>query len=348
VLDYAQLNSTAEKQVRDVLSILLSQLEDRTFALVNRFDQRTANSMGEAEVRTFVTKALLDIEEERVFPASARSAYLSNRLLTSLEAGESVQSFKEAPWFRDFAHMVNLDEGERENSEELARQAKKFWRKSQFESLLTQVVARGHQQAAKICIEAALAKMNVYGNLIEKFLALRRGRVSREIALLDGTRGQEGAKESLAKLRRHIEDVAEHLGDWRAAQRMAFPEPTLGRVRVKKPVIVDGKPGLKVMFRLNPVTLLPGPTFIRTSLHKRDGSPLQSRGLHWTEWGNLKWDDSHCMTDPQCPYDRAIFFPFAAIEVEQAGVMKCLARVALEGPLGEVGRAEVEFELTAG
>jgi GTPase SAR1 family protein len=349
VLDYSQLLSTADEQVRGALSVLSSQLVDRTFALVNRFDLHSANSMGEAEVRTFVTKALLDIEEERVFPASARWGYLSSRLLTSLQSGEDVRDVKDASWFRDFADLANLDEEERNDPKELARQAKKFWRKSHFEPLLTQVIARAHQQAAQICVEAALAKMNVYGGLIEGFLALRKFQVTQENARLQqmvDILDQEGAKESLAKLHRHIEVVAEHLDDWRTAQRMAFPEPVVSRVIVKKPIKVDGKAGLKVSFRLNPASL-PARTLIRTSLHQRDGTPLQSRGLHWHTFGNLEWDDSHCMTDPQRPHDRAVFFPFAAIEVERAGVMKCLARVTLWGPPGEIGRAEAEFELTA-
>ncbi len=184
VLDYTQLRSTADEQVRRILTFLSSQLEDRTFALVNRFDQHTANSMGEAEVKGFVTKALLDIEEERVFPASARWAYLSNRLLTALEAGENVQNFKDAPWFRDFANLANMDEEELGDKDELIRQAKKFWRKSHFEPLLDQVISRGHQQAAQICVEAALAKMSVYGGVIEEFLALRKGGITQEVTQL--------------------------------------------------------------------------------------------------------------------------------------------------------------------
>jgi GTPase SAR1 family protein len=184
VLDYTQLLSTADEQVRSVLRFLSTQLGDRTFALVNRFDQRNANCMPEAEVRNFVTKSLLDIEAERVFPASGLIAYLSSRLLTSLEVGEDVRGFKDAPWFRDFANMANLDDEELDNREELARQAKKFWKKSQFEPLLTQVIARGHQQAAQICIEAALAKMSDYGGTIEEFLALRKGGVTQEVAQL--------------------------------------------------------------------------------------------------------------------------------------------------------------------
>lgn len=81
-------------------------------------------------------------------------------------------------------------------------------------------------------------------------------------------------------------------------------------------------------------------------------TPLQYSGREGFRWdkGNLQWDDWHDMADSRRPYDGAVFFPFAAIDVEREGVMKCLARVALWGPpgTGEIGRAEAEFELTAG
>ncbi|MCP2039895.1 GTPase SAR1 family protein [Neisseria sp. HSC-16F19] len=88
VLDYTQLKSEAEFGVREQLAQIPALDKDRLFALVNKFDEKDANSDDKEQTQNMIFSDLLKdrIEKEHIFPVSSRLCYLANRMEEELAA----------------------------------------------------------------------------------------------------------------------------------------------------------------------------------------------------------------------------------------------------------------------
>ena len=84
VIDYTQLNSEADGTVREEIASIQESLGERLFALVNKFNNASKNTMDTEATKKYVSEHLLEnIPSERVFPVSSWQAYLANRALMS-------------------------------------------------------------------------------------------------------------------------------------------------------------------------------------------------------------------------------------------------------------------------
>lgn len=81
IVDYNNLKSEAEAEIRDRLEEQTGLISDRLFTIVNKFDQKNTNSMNEDEVKQYVADTLMQgrISQKRVYPASAGNGFLANR-----------------------------------------------------------------------------------------------------------------------------------------------------------------------------------------------------------------------------------------------------------------------------
>ncbi len=86
VMDYTQLNSKADEEVRKELNAIADVSAGRLFVLVNKFDEKDRNGDGADAVRQKVPAMLNSdvLPASRVYPGSSRQAYLANRALHEL------------------------------------------------------------------------------------------------------------------------------------------------------------------------------------------------------------------------------------------------------------------------
>jgi GTPase SAR1 family protein len=184
VLDYTQLKSEAEEEVRQELVAIAGQTDDRLFLLVNKFDQRDRHGMTADELRRHVSGALMDgrVDALRVFPVSARYAYLANMALSSLNEVGVLPDSKANAWVEDFGHLAlgGFWEEQMANPAKVRAAATKLWQRSQFDLPIRQVVRKAGREAAIITLRAAIAKLAEHGRTIDNFMQLRRGALERE------------------------------------------------------------------------------------------------------------------------------------------------------------------------
>ncbi|MFH5181886.1 dynamin family protein [Paenibacillus sp. TAB 01] len=185
VLDYTQLNSEADAEVRASIEQVSRHSGDRLFVLVNKFDQKDRNSMGEADVRRFVSKELFenDLPQERVFPVSSQYGYLANYALNELAIHGTLPSADEAEWVEDFGQRaLGLDwEEELGDAARVKQSAERLWKKSMFIEPLDQVIGKAYSEAALIALKSAVEKMNYYDLQIVQYLKMRTGSVHIDI-----------------------------------------------------------------------------------------------------------------------------------------------------------------------
>lgn len=105
VLDFTQLKSDADAQVRKELEEIASVAKGRLYTLVNKFDQKDRHGDNEEQIKTFVAESLMQgmIQKTDVFPVSSRWGYLANRAKHEVFLHKILPDHKKQPWVVDFA-----------------------------------------------------------------------------------------------------------------------------------------------------------------------------------------------------------------------------------------------------
>lgn len=186
VLDFSQLKSEADAQVRENLKDIVRVTEGRLYTLVNKFDQKDRNGDTEEQVKTYVANILMEraINEDAVFPVSSQLAYLANRAKNELFINKKLPDHTKQPWVADFGKAAFGAGWLRKitDVETIEENANALWEDSLFNVPLNKVIKSAHARAAIFAVDSASAKLVDMAERLENFLNIR------ETALMTSTR----------------------------------------------------------------------------------------------------------------------------------------------------------------
>ena len=204
VLDYTQMGSDADDDVRDELKKIAEVMAGRSYVLVNKFDQKDMHSDDEKQVRDLVTKDLLKdvVRDDDVFPVSARWAYLSNRARQAIRFEERLPDPEKEPWVSDFGSEAF---GRRwrdriESQKEVSEGADTLWKDSLFTAPLERVIQSAYSRAAVLAVHSAAAKLSDYEQKISSYLSIRSKSLRKGIDIL---------KSQITALEEDLKEVAD-------------------------------------------------------------------------------------------------------------------------------------------
>ena len=178
VLDYTQLKSEADAEVRDELKALASMMTRRLYAMVNKFDARDRNSYDAEEVKVLVASDLFQDRDQgsvmpadMIFPVSAQQAFLANRALRELDLHGRLPDPDDAPWVEDFGEEAfgRRWESKVQDAGEVEDSARELWKDSFFGAPLDQVIKAAHSQAAVLALDSAASKLGAYARKVSNF-----------------------------------------------------------------------------------------------------------------------------------------------------------------------------------
>jgi len=224
VLDYSQLNSEAEDSIKNELEDIPSIQKSRLFALVNKFDQKSANSDDAEATKNHIFNNLLKdkIEFKHIYPVSSQRAYLANRMFSSLSNDENKPDYKAGSWVADFASRAYGEDAEEDYEEasmkKLHKSAEKMLERSSISSPLSEVILNMQKNAPYIALQSALSGSSEVFEKLHNFFNIRGHFANREkmnadeIAALDKTienlRNQIGTLQSMsAQIRSSFDDA---------------------------------------------------------------------------------------------------------------------------------------------
>jgi len=174
VMDYTQLKSEADEQVRADLAAIAETSKGRIYALVNKFDQEDRNGMGEDEVKIFVenlTKGV--IKSDQIFPVSSKQAYLANRARHTIQQSGKLPSVESQPWVADFFDEAGIRKKFQEDEEYIKEALDELWHDSKFSTPLENVIKVAYDKAAMIALSSAADKIGNVSVGIHNLLDLR-------------------------------------------------------------------------------------------------------------------------------------------------------------------------------
>lgn len=171
VLDYTQLKSESEGDLRQQLNEIAAYAQGRMFSLVNKFDAKDRNSSDEDQTRKYVAKNLLaeaKVKPENIFPVSSRNAYLAKQaeLTLSLQKGIAWAEGQPKSWVEDFAELAFGRRWQKDINDNTAVSdaAQDLWKESLFEEPLAKVIQFGYLSAAHQAIDAAAHALKVHAD----------------------------------------------------------------------------------------------------------------------------------------------------------------------------------------
>ncbi|EMM6486201.1 dynamin family protein [Escherichia coli] len=198
VMDYTQMNSKADEDVRKELNAIADVSAGRLFVLVNKFDEKDRNGDGADAVRQKVPAMLNSdvLPASRVYPGSSRQAYLANRALHELRKNGTLPV--DEAWVDDFVREAfgRMKKDYVCKDSELATEgATDLWECSLIDQLITEVILSSHSRAAALAVDSAAAKLMLNAENISEYLSLRH----------------QGLMQSIQSLQAHITSLLEDI-----------------------------------------------------------------------------------------------------------------------------------------
>ncbi|HAX5949477.1 TPA: dGTPase [Escherichia coli] len=198
VMDYTQMNSKADEDVRKELNAIADVSAGRLFVLVNKFDEKDRNGDGADAVRQKVPAMLNSdvLPASRVYPGSSRQAYLANRALHELRKNGTLPV--DEAWVDDFVREAfgRMKKDYVCKDSELATEgATDLWECSLIDQLITEVILSSHSRAAALAVDSAAAKLMQNAENISEYLSLRH----------------QGLMQSIQSLQSHITSLLEDI-----------------------------------------------------------------------------------------------------------------------------------------
>ena len=180
VMDYTQLKSEADAQVRDDLNAIANTVKNRIYALVNKFDNKDRNAMKEEEVKDFIT-GLTDglIRKEKVYPVSAKFGYLANQAKHGIKNDGSLPAIEDTAWVEDFYQEAGLRRESHRTPERIAEGIEDLWEESKFSQPLKEVIKESHKKAAFVALDSAVDKLDECSEKINTVLVVKETAVQK-------------------------------------------------------------------------------------------------------------------------------------------------------------------------
>ncbi len=187
VIDYEQMGSDADADVRQEIMSRTRDCGERLFTLVNKVDRKNRNGLKKTDVQKFVAENLMNnaVTAANVFPISAELAYLANRAKHEISL---YQQLPKEPWVDDFsdkAFGVEVEDGELDDVVKVESAAHKLWKKSGFNDLMQEVILPVHARVELLAIKSAISQSRHYMEKATSYLNNRLVSLSKNLSEID-------------------------------------------------------------------------------------------------------------------------------------------------------------------
>lgn len=178
VLNYSQLKTEADAELRAEIQGIAEHAKGRIFALVNRIDEQGANDPDTQTSLDSIAKHLLHgaVEREHIHAVSAKCAFLAGLTERMLNADDPEVAFRSCKWRDDIIRFGDMGRKARNGpvtSADLKEAVDGLWQVSLFEEGIEDIIRSAHANAASIAVESAASKLDDFARKISNFIGGR-------------------------------------------------------------------------------------------------------------------------------------------------------------------------------
>lgn len=192
VMNYTQLNTEQDSEIRNQLRGIKEVFKDRSFVVVNRFDEKKKGDPDKDQIRKLASELLNEslgeddfISEREVFPVSSHRAYISENAKQQLSQGVSLGDFINDDDNEDFitAAFGEIDDDELEELEkyEIEKKAERLLKNSGYEIFISNMLEKAYFKAGQTSLQAALGRLINNAGKLDRFSTVVTGGLAQEL-----------------------------------------------------------------------------------------------------------------------------------------------------------------------
>ncbi|GGK02535.1 dynamin family protein [Pseudomonas matsuisoli] len=237
VMNYTQLNTEQDSEVRKQIRDIKEVFRDRSFVVVNRFDEKKQNDLDEVQTKKMASDLLNDsiddddfIKPDAVFPVSSHFAFIVERVRQQIEAGVELSRFLAAEQNRDFITaafgIIEDDEIEELTFEDIEKKYARLLKRSGYEPFINNMLEKAYTKAGENSLQAALARLNENAVKIDSFSTAVRGGLAQEMgALMESIERTKNLGHAIDAVYRKLDEVkSSGISEYRDQARAALVE----------------------------------------------------------------------------------------------------------------------------
>lgn len=198
VMNYTQLNTEQDSEIRNQIKGIKQVFKDRSFVVVNRFDEKKQNDLDETQTRKLASDLLNDsideddfITPEKVFPVSSHYAFIVENVRKQVDAGVDIGSFLRNEQNRDFIKaafgMLDEDEVEDLTYDQIKAKCARLLKRSGYEAFTNNMLEKAYIKAGENSLQAAIARLHENAIKLDRFSTVVRGGLAQEMEALIGS-----------------------------------------------------------------------------------------------------------------------------------------------------------------
>lgn len=192
VMNYTQLNTEQDSEIRSQLKGIKEVFRDRSFVVVNRFDEKKQNDLDEPQTKILASDLLNDslddedfITPEEVFPVSSHYAYIVEKVRKQIEEGVDINQFLRDEQNKDFIKaafgMLDDDEVEDLTYDQIKNKCQRLVRRSGYEVFTNNMLEKAYVMAGENSLRSALARLQDNAGRLDRLSTVVRGGLAQEM-----------------------------------------------------------------------------------------------------------------------------------------------------------------------
>ncbi len=212
ILDYTQLGSNAEQDVKDQVEKIPSVQKNRLFAIINKYDNNNANSDDAEKTTDRVFNGILKdrVKEDNIYVISAQCCYLANRMLTYVDKNKDKPPYKADTWVADFAKKSYGSRPEQDYNratiDEIQQKIQYLFEDGRMQVPMERVILNMQKNAPTIAIQSAIAGAGAVFNNLYNALNIREELTGQGAKLQEEINKQQKMIEAIKQELQDLED----------------------------------------------------------------------------------------------------------------------------------------------
>ena len=238
VMNYTQLNTEQDSEIRNQIKNIKEVFRDRSFVVVNRFDERKQNQPNEAETKKLASDLLNEsidddgfITPDAVFPVSSHYAFITEKVRQQIGAGVELSSFLSDGQNRDFieaAFGATIEEEEIEGLtfEDIEKKVPRLLKRSGYESFTKNMLEKAYTKAGENSLRAALARLASNAEKVDSFSTVIGSALAQEVGSLTvSIKRTQGLLQAIDEISCEVQEIKESgIDEYREKARTELAE----------------------------------------------------------------------------------------------------------------------------
>ena len=221
VMNYTQLNTEQDSDIRNQIKGIKEVFRDRSFVVVNRFDEKKHNDLDADQTKKLASELLNDsiddeefITPEEVFPVSSHYAFIVESVRQQIDSAVEISKFLQDEQNKDFIKaafgMLEEDEIEELTYEQIKKKSDRLFKRSGYESFTNIMLEKAYTKAGENSLQAALARLKDNSSKIDRFSTVIRGGLAQEMdALVGSIERTKNLGQAIQSVYRKLDEVKE-------------------------------------------------------------------------------------------------------------------------------------------